>query len=164
MVRPARGDGFAFIPRSVVLQPAAFGLAHGLLVPAAGYSRESERYRAAMIQHVMCVTARAEIVKATGKSPALYVEGSTQYGLGQDRVRRIFRGATMAQLTDLAFWAGRFPEVDKAVAAYTATWSEEKPPTEQADEPVELTPRELRELQDQVAPKRVHRSPQHGFG
>ncbi|GAA3663341.1 hypothetical protein GCM10022202_26370 [Microbacterium marinilacus] len=43
-------------------------------------------------------------------------------GLSPDRVRRVFRGETAAQLADIAYWATLFPEVGEAVAQYLSTW------------------------------------------
>lgn len=122
MVRPIDGRGFAFVPRDVVAQPKAFGQAPGLLEPAHDVDASSERYRAAMIQHVMAVTARAGVLKTHGITPPTFAERFADRGLGADRVRRIFRGETMAQLTDLMFWMQQVPDVAEAISAQTDAW------------------------------------------
>lgn len=134
MVRQVDGTGFAFIPRSLVAQPAAFGLVPDLLVPAASETMRSDRYRAAMLQHLMCFEARSAVRRIYGTSPALHVKGSTEHGLGEDRVRRVFRGATMAQFTDFAFWTDAFPSVGVVVSEYVASWSASDPEPELASD------------------------------
>ncbi|WP_157749830.1 hypothetical protein [Microbacterium sp. TPU 3598] len=129
MVRFVDGRGFAFIPRDVVAQPKAFGLAAGLLEPAHDVDSEDERYRAAMLQHLMVVAARGALLKSQGISPTAFVEQFEGRGLGVDRVRRVFRGETMAQLTDLMFWAHHFPDVADAVSALFAPRSVAPQPT-----------------------------------
>lgn len=122
MVRPIDGRGFAFVPRDVVAQPKAFGQAHGLLEPAHGVDESSERYRAAMVQHVMAVSVRAGLLKSHGITPPTFAERFPGRGLGADRVRRILRGETMAQLTDLMFWMKHVPEVAEAISELTGPW------------------------------------------
>lgn len=118
MVREIDGRGFAFVPREVVAQPKAFGMATGPLEPAHGVDAAGERYRAAMLQHIMAVTVKSELLKAEGIAPTVFVARFQGRGLGADRVRRIFRGETMAQLTDLMFWMTHLPAVAVAVAEY----------------------------------------------
>ncbi|PYD00775.1 hypothetical protein B4U78_008595 [Microbacterium esteraromaticum] len=118
MVREIDGRGFAFEPRSMVFQPKAFGMAPGLLEPAHGVTPTDERYRAAMLQHLMAVAAKGELLKSEGISPAAFVARFDGRGLGADRVRRIFRGETMAQLTDLMFWITQLPAVAVAISEY----------------------------------------------
>lgn len=130
MGRPVNGQGFAFIPRGVISQPKAFGVVAGLLQPSGDHGYSDERYRAAMVQHLMAVTARQELMGGRGISPTEYVPAFPERGLSEDRVRRVFRGETMAQLTDLAFWGGHFPAVADAISRYTATWSGAAPATE----------------------------------
>lgn len=122
MVRPIDGQGFAFVPRTVVAQPKAFGLAPGPLEPAHDVDTTSERYRAAMLQHVMAVAVRSELLKAEGVSPATFVSRFRDRGLSADRVRRILRGETMAQLTDVMFWMSQLPGVAVAISEQTAEW------------------------------------------
>lgn len=122
MTRPIDGRGFAFVPRDVVEQPKAFGLAPGLLDPAHDVDVTSERYRAAMVQHVMAAAVRAELLKSRGITPAAFAGRFLERGLGADRVRRIFRGETMAQITDLMFWMGHFPDVAEVVSEQTSAW------------------------------------------
>lgn len=118
MVRGVGGAGFAFVPRSLVAQPKAFGAASGLLEPAQGVDVTSERYRAAMLQHVMVVAVKGELLKSDGITPAAFVARLEGRGLGEDRVRRIFRGETMAQLTDLMFWSALLPAVGAAISEF----------------------------------------------
>ncbi|MFJ4254121.1 hypothetical protein [Microbacterium sp. NPDC090003] len=122
MVRPIDGRGFAFVPRELVKQPKAFGSAPGLLEPVHEVAVTSERYRAAMVQHVMASTVRAELLKSRGLTPVAFAERIAERGLGADRVRRVFRGETMAQLTDLMFWMGHFPAVAEAISEQTGAW------------------------------------------
>lgn len=122
MARPVDGRGFAFVPRDVVAQPKAFGQAPGLLEPAHDVDASTERYRAAMVQHVMAVTARAGVLKSHGITPPTFAERFPDRGLGADRVRRIFRGETMAQLTDLMFWMEQVPDVATAISEQTDAW------------------------------------------
>lgn len=122
MVRSVDGRGFAFVPRELVAQPKAFGLASGLLAPAHEVDPGSERYRAAMVQHLMVVAAREALLKAHGLSPTAFIAQFDERGLGADRVRRIFRGETMAQLTDLMFWAGHFPEIAGVISTHVEPW------------------------------------------
>lgn len=136
MVRSVDGQGFAFEPRSMVEQPKAFGLVPSPISPADGVHMSEHRYRAAMVQHLMAASVRAELLKTTGKSPAEYVADVQERGLGQDRVRRVFRGETMAQVTDLAFWGAQFPEVAGVISAYIESWSSEK----EADPDVDRDP------------------------
>lgn len=122
MTRPVDGRGFAFVPRELVLQPKAFGLAPGLLDPVHDVAVTSERYRAAMVQHLMATAVRAALLRSRGLTPVAFAERFPERGLGADRVRRIFRGETMAQLTDLMFWMGHFPDVAETVSEQTAAW------------------------------------------
>jgi len=118
MVREIDGRGFAFEPRSMVFQPKAFGMAPGLLEPAHGVTSTDERYRAAMLQHLMAVAVKGELLKSEGISPAAFATRFDGRGLGADRVRRIFRGETMAQLTDLMFWISQLPAVAVTISWY----------------------------------------------
>jgi hypothetical protein len=110
------------VPRDVVAQPKAFGQAPGLLEPAPDVDVSGERYRAAMIQHIMAVTVRAGLLKSHGITPPSFAERFPDRGLGADRVRRIFRGETMAQLTDLMFWMEQVPDVAAAICEQTSAW------------------------------------------
>ncbi|KSU55018.1 hypothetical protein SAMN05216418_1476 [Microbacterium enclense] len=83
----------------------------------------SERYRAAMVQHVLCASVRAELLRTSQGAPAQYVENTRGKALGVDRTRRIFRGVTMAQFADFAFWTSRFPSVAREVTEYMAKWA-----------------------------------------
>lgn len=134
MVRTIAGEGFAFIPRSLVAEPAAFGSTPGALEPAAGVDSASERYRAAMMQHVLCATVRTELLRTSQGAPAQYVENTRGKALGVDRTRRIFRGVTMAQFADFAFWTSRFPVVAREVIEYMAEWA---PGVHEAARPVD---------------------------
>lgn len=178
MVRSVDGRGFAFVPREVVAQPKAFGLASGLLEPAHEVDPESERYRAAMVQHLMVVAARDALLKAHGLSPTAFVERFDERGLGADRVRRIFRGESMAQLTDLMFWSGHFPEVAGAISSHISPVIETARPVlgvvdatrEEPSEDAMLRERQLAALREQVEAQRgkpdapaARRSPQHPF-
>lgn len=122
MVRPVSGQGFAFVPRALVAQPKAFGLAAGLLAPAHGVDESGERYRAAMVQHLMAVAVRGELLRSQGVTPSRYASRFEGRGLGEDRVRRIFRGETMAQLTDIVFWTAQFPGVASAIGEHVSDW------------------------------------------
>lgn len=106
-------------------QPKAFGVAAGALEPAHGLDVADERYRAAMLQHVMAVTARGELLKSQGITPATFVARFGRRGLGADRVRRIFRGETMAQLTDVVFWTTHIPAVGLAISEWIGTPAEQ---------------------------------------
>lgn|GEM_PF-2366585 len=117
MVREIDGVGFAFVPRKMVAQPKAFGTAPGLLEPAHD-GVTVERYRAAMLQHLLVVAVKGELLKGQGISPATFVARFGGRGLGADRVRRIFRGETMAQLTDVMFWITHLPAVTSVVSEY----------------------------------------------
>lgn len=117
------GLGFAFEPRTVVAQPKAFGRVRDELEPAAGVSRRDPRFRAAMLQHLMAATASEEALLHHGKSPSQLVVGEGR-GLSADRVRRVFRGETMAQITDLTYWAGHFPAVSTVLADYLRSHSD----------------------------------------
>jgi len=171
MGRPLSGEGYAFVPREVVMQPAAFGKVLELLDPAPPHTTESERYRAAMIQHVLCATARqALLTKRNGESPARFVRHSFERGLSQDRVRRVFRGATMAQFADFAFWAAHFPEVATAVAEYTASWASPSEPEPDSQEGPAVRPAGPMTVPQAhaSAPRPAHRmrarsTPQHPF-
>lgn len=178
-MRPIEGKGFAFVPRDVVAQPKAFGLAPGLLDPAEDVDVTSERYRAAMLQHVMASTARAALLKTKGIAPSVFAERFSERGLGADRVRRIFRGETMAQLTDVMFWSAHFPDVARALAEQTDEWfGAAEPPAEhpdamRGDAPVSAPPEtslRMAVLRERVAASKlgstapsVRRTPQHPF-
>lgn len=177
MGRPIDGRGFAFVPRDVVEQPKAFGQAPGLLEPAHDVDATSERYRAAMVQHVMAATARAGLLKSRGIAPTIFAERFPDRGLGADRVRRIFRGETMAQLTDVMFWMEHVPGVLEAISEQTSAWfgvtSDQRAPAVLAEPPTarELTVQEtLAELRMReaaqgsgVAAPAVRRSPENPF-
>jgi hypothetical protein len=179
MVRPVSGQGFAFVPRELVAQPKAFGLAAGLLAPAHGVDESGERYRAAMVQHLMAVAVRGELLRSRGVTPSRYASRFEGRGLGEDRVRRIFRGETMAQLTDIVFWTAQFPGVASAIAEYASGWFVERIATDdsldvQRAAPVtdaaEIKARQIAALHAQAeaqvresAASTVRRTPQNAF-
>lgn len=123
MVRPVDGQGFAFVPRTLVAQPKAFGQVLGLLEPAHDVAETGERYRAAMVQHLMAAAVRGELLATEGISPSAFAGRFAARGMGADRIRRIFRGETMAQLTDLVFWSTQFPAVGVAIVEHTSGWT-----------------------------------------
>lgn len=122
MGRIADGIGFAFEPRSVVSQPKAFGKVRGLLTPAEGVDVADARFRAANLQHVLANAVAEQLLLRDLGPAADYNALRRPNGLSADRVRRVFRGETAAQLADITYWATQFPEVGKAVADYIATW------------------------------------------
>ena len=123
MVRPIDGQGFAFVPRTLVAQPKAFGQVLGLLGPAHDVAETGERYRAAMVQHLMAAAVRGELLATEGISPSAFAGRFASRGMGADRIRRIFRGETMAQLTDLVFWSTQFPAVGAVLVEHTSGWT-----------------------------------------
>ena len=122
MGRIADGRGFAFEPRSVVAQPRAFGKAASLLTPADGVDPSDPRFRAANLQHVLVRAVSDELVMRDLGTAADFQKDDRSPGLSPDRVRRVFRGETAAQLADIAYWATLFPEVGEAVAQHLSTW------------------------------------------
>ncbi len=124
----------------------------------------SERYRAAMMQHVLCATVRAELLRTFRGAPAQYVQNTQGKALGVDRTRRIFRGVTMAQFADFAFWTSRFPAVARAVAEYIAEWAPgihdaPRPVTEDLPAAVRVVP-----AVPPIPRSVVRRTPQNPYG
>lgn len=132
------GLGFAFEPRTVVAQPKAFGRVRVELEPAAGISRRDPRFRAAMLQHLMAATVADEALLQHAKAPSQLVAGEGR-GLSADRVRRVFRGETMAQITDLTYWSSRFPAVAVVLSDYLRSHSDAPSAGLDSDDPATVT-------------------------
>lgn len=111
--------GFVFEPRKQASVPGQFGRTALQLAPASGVTLEDPRFRAAQLQHQLVNVVREALV-STGLSLHAFVEAqpSKTPGLGYDRLVRIQRGETMMQLADFFHWAGHFPAVGAALAAY----------------------------------------------
>ncbi len=115
----------SFIPREMFSRPTAFGNSTNMVPPAASVTAADSRYRAAMVQHVLSFRVREQLAE-DGMTLKDFMEPlSDVRGLGSERMGRVLRGAQMATIADLAFWAGEYPKIAKYLAAYLASWGKD---------------------------------------
>ena len=117
-----RGPGMAFEPRSVVAVPSAFGRVRDLIPPAEGVDARDHRYRSAMIQHLIAAMIHDGLTLRGETLPQFLARVPSLPGLSSDRQRRMLRGETGAQFSDMAFWSAEFPTVAAAAIKYIESW------------------------------------------
>lgn len=115
--------GMAFEPRSVVSAPSAFGRVSTPIPPAEGFDQRDHQYRAAMVQHTMARIIHNALLISEQSLPQFLAGLTHVRGMSPDRVRRMLRGETAAQLADIAFWSAQFPQVALELAVYVRSWA-----------------------------------------
>lgn len=78
-----------------------------------------------MVQHLMASMIHHSLRLRGETLPQFLDRVSVVPGTSPDRVRRILRGETAAQLADLAFWSSQFPQIPGALAKFIASWAPE---------------------------------------
>lgn len=89
-----------FEPRKVVTGPAQFGRFRDGLQPAPGYRESSDEFRAAELQHIVAYEFRRWLGEQ-GSNVGKFADRSKDRVIQADRLRRVLRGETMMQFTDL---------------------------------------------------------------
>lgn len=115
----------SFVPREMLARPSAFGNSTNVIAPAAGISTTDSRYRAAMVQHVLSFRVREQLAEDDMTLKSFMEPLSDVRGLGVERMGRVLRGAQMATIADLAFWAGEYPGIARFLAVYVSTWGKD---------------------------------------
>ncbi len=105
-----------FEPRKVLANPRQFGRFRDGQQPASTHTVESDQFRAANLQHVVSYEFRRWVGEnwATLDEFA-HSESTATRKVSVDRLRRVLRGETMMQLTDLMLFTRNSPTALKAV-------------------------------------------------
>lgn len=102
--------GFSFVPRRLVKVPASFGQISDDLEPAGELQTDDPRVRAALLQHHMSNAVREYLLKDPSRNLAWFAsEDAGHPGVSVARMRRMLRGETQMQLTDVTFITSKVP-------------------------------------------------------
>lgn len=106
-----------FAPRKVFAQREQFGQFHEVPRAAEGVRERSDEFRASALQHLISYEFRRWLSDhgLTVEQFASRQEGKT---VRADRLRRLLRGETMMQLTDIIRFASVSPGVREVVLEY----------------------------------------------
>lgn len=105
-----------FEPRKLLAHPQQFGRFRDGQLPANQDFLESDHYRAANLQHVISYEFRRWISETRSKLE-WFAERETRLGrkISLDRLRRVLRGETMMQFTDLMLFTRNSPNALEAM-------------------------------------------------
>lgn len=121
MPRLPTPGGAVFSPRTFAANPRKFGNSSARLSDA---EVETPQRAAAELQHAIVNRIRECLLDDNHSLRSLATEDILPRGISYDRLQRIARGETMLTLTDLMFWAQRYPElaafIGETIAALTA--------------------------------------------
>lgn len=105
-----------FEPRKVLANPRQFGRFRDGQQPASTHTVESDQFRAANLQHVISYEFRRWVSENEATLEEFADDESTPARkVSVDRLRRVLRGETMMQLTDLMLFTRNSPTALKAV-------------------------------------------------
>lgn len=105
-----------FEPRKVLANPQQFGRFRDGQQPASTHAAESDQFRAANLQHVISYEFRRWISESQFTLES-FAEHETKPGrkVRVDRLRRVLRGETMMQFTDLMLFTRNAPNALEAL-------------------------------------------------
>lgn len=106
-----------FAPRKLFARREQFGQFHEVPRPANGVVAESDEFRAAALQHLLSYEFRRWLSEQGMSVEKFAFQQSAQPGRA-DRLRRLLRGETMMQLTDIIRFTSASPNVRAAVFEY----------------------------------------------
>lgn len=109
-----------FEPRKVVTGPAQFGRFRDGLEPAPGYATSSDEFRAAQLQHIVAYEFRRWLSEH-GSNVGKFTKQPNGRVIQADRLRRVLRGETMMQFTDLMLLTRTSTNALKALLEYFDT-------------------------------------------
>lgn len=102
--------GFSFVPRRLVNVPASFGQISGDLEPAGSLEADDPRVRAALLQHHLSNAVREYLRRDPDRDVEWFASQDAGHpGVSVARMRRMLRGETQMQLTDVTYITANVP-------------------------------------------------------
>lgn len=126
MPRSPKTGGVVFSPRTYAVNPRKFGKSATRL---SAEPLDTPQHAAAELQHAIINRVRECLLDDNHTLRSLAAEDHLPPGVTYDRLQRIARGETMLTLTDVMFWAKRYPQlatyIGEVMTTLTAQASDE---------------------------------------